>query len=102
MVVVVVVVVEEDAVTGVVNGREVWGGEVISFSVVGDRVGPEEKDSVSSSGVVVAACVEVTVVEAAVGGIGTEVGAEWVVMVIVVVGLVVEASVAWFGASVLK
>lgn len=57
---------------------------------------------VSSSGVVVAACVEISGVEAVVGCIGTEVGAAGVVMVIVEVGLVVEASVVGFGASVIE
>lgn len=59
-------------------------------------------DSVSSSDVVVAAPVEVATVESVVGCIGVEVGAAWVVMVIVEAGLVVEASVAGFGASVLE
>lgn len=58
-------------------------------------------DSVSSSDVVVAAQVEVAAVESVVGCIGVEVGPARVVMVIVEAGLVVEASVAGFGASVL-
>lgn len=76
VVVPVVVVVEEEVVTGVVKGAEVWGDKVVSFCVVGGKVELRKKvDSVSSSGVVVAACVEVAVVEAAVGCIGVEVGA---------------------------
>lgn len=108
MVVVVVVVVvvaeaEEEVVSGVVKGGEVRGGKVISLCVVGGKVEPEKwVDSVSCPGVVVAACVEVAIVEAVAGCIGAEVGAAWVVMVIVEVGLVAEASVVGFGASVLE
>lgn len=75
----------------------------MSLCVLGGKVEPEEKvDSVSSSGVVVAACVEVAVVGAAVECIGAEVKAAWVVMVIVEAGVVVEASVAGFGAGLLE
>lgn len=64
---------------------------------------PEEYvDSVSSSGVVVAACVAVAVVGAAGGAVGAELGATWVVTVIVEVGAVVEASVAGFVAGLLE
>lgn len=98
VVVVVVVAVEEEVVTGVVKGKEVWVDKVISLCVVGGKV--KVVDSVSSSAVVVAACVEVAVVEAAAGCAGAEGGVSWVV--IVESGLVVGASVAGFGASVLE
>lgn len=74
------------------------------LSVVGGKVDPEKTvDSVSSSSaVVVAACVGLAVVGAAVGGVGARVRVAWVVMVIVEVGLAVGASVAGFGTSVLE
>ncbi len=101
--VVAAVVAEEEVVSGVVKDGEVWGDKVISLCVIGGKVEPEKwVDSVSCPGVVVAACVEVAVVEVVAGCIGAEVGAAWVVTVIVEVGLVVEASVAGFGASVLE
>ena len=103
--VVVVVVVEEEVAEGVVKDGEVWW-EVTILSVVGGKVDPEKMvDSVSSSSaaaVVVAACVGLAVVGAAVGGVGARVRAAWVVMVIAEVGWAVGASVAGFGTSVVE
>lgn len=73
------------------------------MGLLGGKVEPEEYvDSVSSSGVVVAACVVGAVVGAAGGCIGAELGAAWVVMVIVEGGAVVEDSVAGFVAGLLE
>lgn len=75
---------------------------MVSLCVVGGTVEPDKVGSVSSSGVVVAASVEVAIVEAVVGSTGTEVGAAWVVMVIGAVVVAVETSVLGFGANVLR
>lgn len=81
-----------EVVTGVVNVTE-----VCEDRVVGGKAEPEKKvGSVSSPGVVVAPCVGVAVVDAAVGCIGAEVGATWVVMVVEKL----EASVVSIGVSV--
>lgn len=85
-----VVVAAEEVVKGVVKGK------VVRLCVVGGKVElKKEVDLISSSGVVVAACSEVAVVEAAVECNGAEVGAAYVVMVAVKV----EVSVVGFGAS---
>lgn len=39
---VVVVAAEEEVITGVVKGTEVWGDEVVSLCVVGGKVEPEK------------------------------------------------------------
>ena len=70
--------------------------------MVGGKVVDKTVDSGSSCGVVVAACVEVAMVEAAVGCTGAEVRAAEVEMDIVEVGLLAEDSVAAFGANVLE
>ena len=75
---------------------------MVSLCVVGGTVEPDKVGSVSSSGVVVAASVEVAIVEAVVGSTGAEVGAAWVVMVIGAVVVAVETSVLGFGANVLR
>lgn len=93
-------VVVMDVVSRLVNGREVLGDKVMSLCVLGGNVEPEKTvDSVCSSGVVAAACVNITVVGAAVGSVGAVVGGAWAVVFIVEVGAVVEAG---FGAGLLE
>lgn len=75
---------------------------MVSLCVVGGQVEPVEKlDSVSSTAVVAAACVEGTVVGNDVGYEGSGVGPAWVVMLHVEVGLVVK-SCARLGAALLE
>lgn len=103
VVVAAVVVVVVDVVSRVVNGRELLGDKLMSLCVLGGNTEPEKTvDSVCSSGVVAAACVKITVVGAAVGSAGAVVGGAWVVVFIVEVGVVVEASVAGVGAGLLE
>lgn len=97
-VVVEMVVEAEEVVTGVVTVTEVREGKVVSVCMEGGKVKlKKEVDSISSSGVVVVAWVEVAFVEVAVECIGAEAEAAYVVTVVVKD----EVSAVGLGANVL-